>query len=196
MNELEEMLLKLKDTSEFMLDLAYSSLIYDNEEIAEEVIFVAGTMEELSQKIQEMVTELGMSKPDEIARIIVLIRLQTSIMSIADAAKSIADVVLRGLGKHPVIAMSIKESETTISLAKVSKDSVLNGRTFEELRLSSQCGMFVIAIKRDKGYIFGPSRRTRIEAGDILIAKGPEEGVPVFKDLADGTDKVLSLRSK
>ena len=193
MNRLEEMLLELKDTSEFMVDLAYSSLIYDNEEIAEEVIFLAGTMEDLALKIQELVVEIGMSKPEEIARIVVLIKLQTSIMSISAAAKSIADVVLRGLGKHPVIAMSIKESETTISLAKVTDDSVFNGRTFAELRLSSQCGMFVIAIKRDKDYIFGPGKNTRIEAGDILIAKGPEDGVPAFKDFADGTDKELSL---
>jgi uncharacterized protein with PhoU and TrkA domain len=193
MNRLEEMLLELKDTSEFMVDLAYSSLLYDNSEIAEEVIFLAGTMEELSLKVQETVVEIGMNKPEEIARIVVIIRLQTSIMSIAEAAKSIADVVLRGLGKHPVIAMSIKESETTICLAKVAEDSILSGKTFEELRLSSQCGMFVIAIKRDKEYIFGPGKHTKIEAGDILIAKGPEEGVAAFRDFADGTDKDLSL---
>jgi uncharacterized protein with PhoU and TrkA domain len=191
MNRLEEMLLELKDTSEFMVDLAYSSLLYDNSEIAEEVIFLAGTMEDLSLRIQELVIEIGMSKPEEIARIVVLIRLQASIKSIADAAKSIADVVLRGLGKHPVLAMSIKESETTISLARVAADSVLKGRTLTELRLSSQCGMFVIAIKREKEYIFGKVKNTTIEAGDILIAKGPEEGVPVFKALADGSDKVL-----
>ena len=193
MNRLQEMLLELKDTSEFMVDLAYSSLIYDNEEIAEEVVFLGEKMEDLSSKIQEQAIETGTSRPEEIARIVVLIRLQTSIMSIADAAKSIADVVLRGLGKHPVIAISIKESETTISLAKVVEDSVLNGKTFSEVRLSTRCGMFVIAIKRDREYIFGPRKGTMIKAGDILIAKGPEEGVSVFKDLADGTDKDLSF---
>lgn len=189
MNRLEEMLLELKDTSEFMVDLAYSSLIYDNEEIAEEVMFLAEKMEDLSSRIQDVVVEIGMNKPEEIARIVVVIRLQSSIMSIADAARSIADVVLRGLGKHPVIAMSIKESETTISVAKISEDSILNGKTFAETRLSTQCGMFVIAIKRDREYIFGPGKNNRIEAGDILIAKGPEEGVSYFKGLADGTEQ-------
>jgi len=193
MNKLEEMLLELKDTSEFMVDLAYSSLIYDNAEIAEEVIFLAERMDDLSLRIQDLVVEIGMSKPEEVARTMVAVRLQASIMSIADAAKSIADVVLRGLGKHPVLAMSIKESETTISLAKVAEDSVLKGHTFAETRLSTNCGMFVIAIKRDREYIFGPGKSTKIEAGDILIAKGPEEGVAWFKDLADGTDKDISF---
>lgn len=189
MNRLEEMLLELKDTSEFMVDLAYSSLIYDNEEIAEEVMFLADMMDGLSAKIQDIVVEIGMNKPDEISRILVVMRLQASIMSISDAAKSIADVVLRGLGKHPVLAMSIKESETTITVAKVTDDSILNGKTFAETRLSTQCGMFVIAVKRDREYIFGPGKNSRIEAGDILIAKGPEEGVPYFKGLADGTEQ-------
>lgn len=189
MNRLEVMLLELKDTSEFMVDLAYSSLLYNNSEIAEEVLFLSDTLEELSSKIQDAATEIGMSKPEEVAKIAVIIKLQTSIMYIAEAAKSIADVVLRGLGEHPVIAMSIKESETTICIGRVSADSVLNGKTFAELRLSSHCGMFVIAIKRDRAYIFGPGRGTKIEEGDILIAKGPEEGVGYFKDLADGTEK-------
>ncbi|MDR1690587.1 MAG: potassium channel protein [Candidatus Methanoplasma sp.] len=192
MNGLEEMLLELKDTSEFMVDLAYSSLIYDNEEIAEEVIFLGNTMEDISSKIQDLVGEIGMNRPEEVARIAVVIRLEGSIMSIAKAARSIADVVLRGVGKHPVLAMSIKESETTISLAEVSKDSVLNGKTLGEVHLSTQCGMFVIAIKRNREYIFGPGRNTMVHAGDILIAKGPEDGVYVFKSLADGTDKDLS----
>ena len=40
MNKIESMLLELKDTSEFMIDLAYSSLLYNNVEIAEEVEFL------------------------------------------------------------------------------------------------------------------------------------------------------------
>jgi len=192
MNRLEEMLLELKDTSEFMVDLAYSSLIYNNKEIADEVIFLAETMEGLSEKIQDLMVEIGMNKPEEIARIVMITKLQISIMSIAEAARSIADVVLRGLGEHPVIAMSIKESETTITVAKIAENSVLNNKTFGEIRLSTQCGMFVIAIKRDREYIFGPGKNTRMEAGDILIAKGPEEGMTWFKGLADGSDQELS----
>jgi len=192
MNRLEEMLLELKDTSEFMVDLAYSSLIYNIKEIAEEVIFMSETMDELYAKIQDVMIGIGMNNPEEIARIVMITRLQTSIMSIAEAAKSIADVVIRGLGEHPVLALSIKESETTISVAEVSEGSVLEGKTFGEVRLSTQCGMFVIAIKRDRGYIFGPGKSVTMKAGDILIAKGPEEGVSWFKGLADGSDQELS----
>ncbi|UAL07505.1 MAG: potassium channel protein [Candidatus Methanogranum gryphiswaldense] len=191
MNRLELMLLELKDTSEFMVDLAYSSLLYNNTEIAEEVIFLSDTLDELSIKIQDAAIELGKSDPGEVAKIAVVIRLQTSIMCIAEAARSIADVVLRGLGEHPVLAMSIKESETTIAIGKVSEDSVLVGKTFGDVSLSTISGMFVIAFKRDRTYVFGPGRGTVIKAGDVMIAKGPEEGVLYFKNLCDGTEREL-----
>jgi uncharacterized protein with PhoU and TrkA domain len=191
LNRLELMLMELKDTSEFMVDLAYSSLLYNNVEIAEEVLALSDTMEDLSSKIQDTATEIGMDKPEEVARIMVIVRLQMSIMCIANAARSIADVVIRGLGEHPVIAMSIKESETTICVSRVAEDSVIRDRAFGEIRLSTICGMFVIAIKRDRNYIFGPGKETRIQVGDLLIAKGPEEGVAYFRDLADGTEKEI-----
>ncbi|MDR0523237.1 MAG: potassium channel protein [Candidatus Methanoplasma sp.] len=190
MNRLESMLLELKDTSEFMVDLAYSSLLYNNAEIAEEVVFMYGAVGELSSKIQDTIMEIGAEKPEDIGRIVVAVKLQTSIKAIAEAARSIADVVIRGLGEHPVLAMSIRESETTITLAKVSEGSSLAGKRFGDLRLSTNCGMFVIAIKRDRTYVFGPGRDTGIEAGDILIAKGPVEGASYFRDLADGTESL------
>ncbi|MDD2627174.1 MAG: TrkA C-terminal domain-containing protein, partial [Candidatus Methanomethylophilus sp.] len=131
------------------------------------------------------------ANPADVARVVVISRLQASIMDIAGAAEHIADVVLRGLAEHPVLAMSIRDADTTICLAKVAPDSVLAGKTFGEISLSTRCGMFVIAIRRDKDYIFGPGRNNRMEAGDILIARGPEEGEGYFKDLADGTEKEL-----
>lgn len=191
MNSLESMLLELKDTSEFMVDLAYSSLLYSNVEIAEEVMFLSETMDELASKIQDTAIELGRNNPGEVARVVVAMRLMASIMHIAKAAKSIADVVLRGLGEHPVLALSIKESERTIAIGKVADNSFLAGKTFGSMRLSSKCGMFVIAIKRDRTYVFGPGKENVIEAGDVLIARGPDDGVAYFKDLCDGTEKSL-----
>ena len=129
MNKVESMLLELKDTSEFMVDLAYSSLLYNNVEIAEEVIFLEGKMDELSIQIQQYIENVGREHPEEIAKFSFVLRLQMAIEDIANAAASIADVVLRGLGEHPVIQMSIQESEATIEMATVSEDSILVGKT-------------------------------------------------------------------
>lgn len=191
MNKVESMLLELKDTSEFMVDLAYSSLLYNNVEIAEEVIFLEGKMDELCIQIQQYIENIGREHPEEIAKFSFVLRLQMAIEDIANAAASIADVVLRGLGEHPVIQMSIQESEATIEMATVSEESILVGKTLGQLALGSHTGMYIIAIKRGSQYIYGPSKETVIEAGDVLIAKGPEESADFFLDLAEGKETEL-----
>ena len=186
-SKLESMFLELKDTSEIMVDLAYSSLLYDNVEIAEEVISLNDRMEEISEAIQDEIAQVGRAMPDEVARAVVTTRLMDSIMDIAEAAKSIADVVVRGLAEHPVLALSIRDSDTTLCLAKVAPDSILAGKTLGDVSLATNTGMFVIAIRREDDYIFGPGYDVRLEEGDILIARGPEDAVAFFKDIADGT---------
>ena len=186
MNKIETMLLELKDTSEFMVDLAYSSLLYNNSEIAEEVIFLEGGMDELGAAIQEQLLNVAKDNPDVVAKFSVILRLQMAAEEIANAAASIADVVLRGLGEHPVIQMSIQESEVTIERATVSDDSILVGKKFGDIRLGSISGMYVIAIKRGNQFIYGPDKFTTINAGDVLIARGPEESADYFMDLATG----------
>ena len=186
MNKIETMLLELKDTSEFMVDLAYSSLLYNNSEIAEEVIFLEGRMDELGAAIQEQLLNVAKDNPDVVAKFSVILRLQMAAEEIANAAASIADVVLRGLGEHPVIQMSIQESEVTIERATVSDDSILVGKKFGDIRLGSISGMYVIAIKRGNQFICGPDKFTTINAGDVLIARGPEESADYFMDLATG----------
>ncbi|MGI6009571.1 MAG: potassium channel family protein [Methanomethylophilus sp.] len=192
MNRIAEMLTELKDTSEMMIDLAYSSLLYDNTEIAEEVIALSNSLDGLYERTQDEIIKSSQNSPGEVARAIVTVTLMDRIMDLAHAAESIADVVLRGLAEHPVLAMSIRESDTTMCLAKVADDSVLAGKTFGEVSLSTVSGMFVIAVRRGDDYIFGPGEDTKMEAGDILIARGPEESVSYFKDIADGTEKDLS----
>ena len=186
MNKIETMLLELKDTSEFMVDLAYSSLLYNNSEIAEEVIFLEGRMDELGAAIQEQLLNVAKDNPDVVAKFSVILRLQMAAEEIANAAASIADVVLRGLGEHPVIQMSIQESEVTIERATVSDDSILVGKKLGDIRLGSISGMYVIAIKRGNQFIYGPDKFTTINAGDVLIARGPEESADYFMDLATG----------
>ena len=191
MNKIESMLLELKDTSEFMIDLAYSSLLYNNKEIAEEVNILEKQVEDLCTEIQESIINLGRQQPEDIAKFIVIHKMQMAIEDIANAAASIADVVLRGLGDHPVIQMSIQESEVTIERVKIGEASILKGKSLGELRLGSHCGMFVIAIKRGDKYIYGPDKNEILEEDDILIAKGPDDAADFFIGLADGTEKEL-----
>lgn len=189
MDQIEKMLLELKDTSELMIDLAYSSLLYYNRDIAEEVFFMEEMVDEMTKNLQQMALE-ELLKDKDPSKAMVVISLSNSVEEISDAALQIADVVLRDVQPHPVIRLSLRDSEVIISTAKISEDSDLVGKSLGQVRLASQCGMWVIAIKRDRRYIYGPDKRTLIEPGDFLIARGPEDGEEYFRDLASGKERI------
>lgn len=185
MERLEEMLLELKDTSELMIDLAYSSLIYKNRDIAEEVMFLENHVNDLTNDFQAEAMRRGFEEGD-MTKALLLVRLAKSVEEISDGAMQIADVILRDVEPHPVIYLSVMESEVIITTATVSEDSDLVGRDLGEIKLPSKCGMWVIAIKRGGRFQYGPEKRTVVQSGDVLVARGPEDGEEVLMELALG----------
>ncbi len=185
-----EMLIQMKNISELMIDLAYSALIYNDREIAEEVKYLEEKIDETYERIQHLSISEAIEEKNPY-KALITIRLATSIEAISDSAVQIAEVVMRDIKPHPIISESIREGDITIILGKVSEKSILTGKTLGELNLASETGMWVIAIKRGKKWIFGPTEATRILAGDVLIAKGPMRGVRHFKNLCSGKDRKL-----
>jgi uncharacterized protein with PhoU and TrkA domain len=185
MDELEQKLLEVKDTSELMVDLAYSSLLYNNRDIAQEVMELEEYTDELTTSIQQEAIKRAMADGD-VSRAFVTIKLIESLEGICDAASGIADVVMKNVEPHPVIKMSIRDSEVIIATATVAEGSDMADKALGESRLASQSGMWVVAIKRDRRYIYGPDEGTTVLAGDTLIVRGPRDGEDFFKDLASG----------
>jgi len=177
-------LVELKDTSELMLDLAYSSIILNSPELAREVQKLEEHMDELHTKFELLVLSSGFT-PEESKDFLGLIRLGVVTEEIADAAAKLGEVVLRRLKPHPILKLAVEEAEETVTSAQVSEKSALNGKTIKEARIADETGMWILAIKRGKKWI-RPKPSTRIEAGDILIASGYAEGEEDFKSLASG----------
>ena len=119
------------------------------------------------------------------------IRLANSIEVIADSAREIADVVLRDIEPHPVLLESVRESEVIIITTKVLKSSILCNKTLGTIRLASETGMWVIAIRRSDEMIFGPDENSQIEAGDILYTRGPISSEKTIRKVASGKLKKL-----
>ena len=184
------MLIEMKNTSELMVDLAYSSMIYNNKDIAEEGMYLEEKIDQTYSKIQQMAVEEAI-KDGTPTNALIIIRLATSIEAISDSAARIADHVLRNVDIHPVIRESIRESDITIVRSKICKTSVLANKSLGDINLASETGMWIIAIKRGEGWLFGPTENTVLREGDILIAKGPIESVGHFQNLCRGVDKKI-----
>ena len=174
----------LKDTSELMIDLAYSSLLLNSRSLAEEVEALENHMDDLHTDFELLVLSSGFT-PEESKDFLGLIRLGVVTEEIADAAMEIADVVLRGLEPHPILKLVIEEAEETVTRVTVSETSPLVGKKIREAQIQEETGMSVLVIRRGTWWL-RPRPDTVIKAGDILIAAGYAEGEADFEALVSG----------
>jgi uncharacterized protein with PhoU and TrkA domain len=170
--EAEAWFIEIKDTSDLMVDLAYSAILYNSKEIAEEVEALENDVDEMVVKLQRRVLEEAVETKN-VDKGLVLFHLSSAMEQIADAAREIADAALRDIQVHPVLVESVRESDVTVTRAEVGHDSVFCGKTLRQLQLATKTGMRVIAIRRAKKWIVGPGPEDKLEPGDILFARGP-----------------------
>lgn len=187
----EDIVLEIKDKSELMVDLAYSSLLYDNKTIAKEVYDLEDFIDNLYKTLQKKTLENVENKKLSIDDALTVLRLAEATEQIADAAQEIADVELRDVELHPILKLSIRDSDVVFTKVQVDPQSILCGKTLGELKLGSETGMYIRAMRHEDRWLYGPDKKTRIDPGDILFARGPEDGEKHLMELAKGlTDKI------
>jgi len=177
-----EQLVELKDTSELMIDLAYSSLLLNSRELAEEVYRLEDYMDKLHTDFELLVLSSKFKK-EEAKGFLGLIRLGVVTEKIADAAAEISEVILRGIEPHPVLKATIREAEETVTHVSVTQKSLLINKTLRDARIPEETGMWILAIKRGDKCI-RPKPDLKIELGDVLIASGYAEGKEDLKKIA------------
>jgi uncharacterized protein with PhoU and TrkA domain len=69
----------------------------------------------------------------------------------------------------------------------VAPGAPLDGQTLAEANLELETGFYLLAVRRGGRYIYRPRGRVRLEAGDALIASGPDEGHSRLADLCGFT---------
>jgi uncharacterized protein with PhoU and TrkA domain len=185
----EKKFLKMKDISELMVDLAYGALLYDSNALAREVYTLEDIVDKLNERIQRhALTTIGPKNPD---RAMALMRLAESMESVGDSAREIADVVLRDIEPHPVLKASIVESDNSITMARLTKGSILVGKSLRQVRLGTEIGMWVRVMRRGRRWIFDPDTSEKLKSGDRLIAVGPRQGALLLEELAAGKRKAI-----
>jgi len=175
----KELLTEMKDISELIIDLAYSSVLFDTEEIAEEVKYLEVQMDKLNYDIRMMTMMAARTKEDA--------EQLAGILQVAEAAETISNAagdIVKLLSKDktgPILPKILKKADEQLYRMKVSSNSKACDQKIVDLRIESETGMRIIAIRRDDCWIYNPQSDTNIKANDWLIARGTDEG---FRDLS------------
>lgn len=182
---IKNILVEMKNMSELMVDLAYSAVLFNSKEAAEEVLKLENRVNAMNYEIKKQSLVAARSYEDA-EKLTALLEIAEAAESMANAAKDLADLVITGFKPHPVFKMVMEESDKMIIRAAVEAGSELANQSLGDLLLVNRTGMRVIAIRRGDDWIYGPDKDTVILDGDVLLAKGTEAGADVLYKLANG----------
>jgi uncharacterized protein with PhoU and TrkA domain len=180
-----DLLLEMKNLSELMIDLAYSAALFNDKELAEDVIELEGRTDTLAYLL-DMEIMIAARDAKDAESLIGISTVAAAADKISDAAADIAAIVTRNIGIHPIIGEIFEKVEERLMKVTVKEGSIIAGKQIEELDLAARMGVDIIAIRRNKDWILDPDETERVFLGDTLITRGAPMGIKEFKDLAEG----------
>jgi len=109
------------------------------------------------------------------------------ILQVAEAAETISNVagdIVNLLSREktgPILPKILKKADEQLFRINVLKESKACNQKIGNLKIETETGMRIIAIRRDECWIYNPQSDTIILADDWLIIRGTNEG---FQDLS------------
>lgn len=179
----KELLVEGKDVSELMVDLAYAAVFFGDHLVADEVFRLEETMDRVLVDIRTMCLVAARTQEDA-RQLAGVLGLADSIEDIANSAEEIAEVVRHRIGVPPELLEDLRKAEEVVTRVTVEGGSELAGRTLAETALPTRTGMWVIGLRRDSEWRFGPEGDQEVREGDVLFLQGPPDGVPGVRELA------------
>ncbi|KYC45790.1 MAG: TrkA-C domain protein [Candidatus Methanofastidiosum methylothiophilum] len=181
----KDLLVEMKDISELMVDLAYSSILFKNKEIAEDVTELESRMDELNYRIR-ITAMLAARSVEDAERISAVLQFASASEKISNAAGDLSNIILRDMKIHPIVYEALEDAEEQIEKYEVSTKSKLAHMTLKKAELGSKIGTYIIAVKRKDTIKYNPSKGFVIKEGDLLIARGSNTGLEILKSICSG----------
>jgi uncharacterized protein with PhoU and TrkA domain len=92
-------------------------------------------------------------------------------------------LVEEGEELHPILAIALGEADEVVVRVPVAAGSPADGKSLKDLQLETETGFYLLAIRRGGRYVYRPRKGVVLQAGDELIATGPDEGHRLLAEL-------------
>jgi uncharacterized protein with PhoU and TrkA domain len=177
----KDILTDMKDASELIVDLAYSALIFNSKDIADEVRELEEKMDSLKYDIRlmAMVAARTMEEAEQLTGIL---QVAQAAENIANAAGDIVNLLDVDLETRPFLPFLLDDADEKIKMIKIGDSSPIHGLSFEELN-PDEMGVRVIAVRRIKKWIYDPLDDFKVRKGDMLVARGVADGIDRFRQV-------------
>jgi uncharacterized protein with PhoU and TrkA domain len=181
-NTVKGLLAEIKDSSELMVDLAYAAVFFNDEELAKEVEGLEERMFDHLHALRKLAI-LAARSPEDAEHMAGVLEIGAAVESIADAADDIARVVSSGLGIVDDLRQDLRHADEVVSRIKVPEDAAGVGQALRALALPVETGMWVLASRRGGDWDLDPGADHVLAGGDVLLVKGPEDGVGLVREI-------------
>jgi uncharacterized protein with PhoU and TrkA domain len=179
----KDLLAALKDASELMVDLAYAAVFFGEQKLAAEVGRLDQRMSEHLRRLRT-IAMLAARSPEDAEEMAGVLWIADAIQQIGVAASDIARVVDARLGIPPALRLDLRHADEVTARVKVREDAPALGRSLRELSFPTETGMWIMAVRNGLRWEFDPGPDDVVTAGDVLLVRGPEEGVNLVRALA------------
>lgn len=186
----KELLTEMKDISELIIDLAYSAVLFDSDDIAEEVKYLDVRMDKLNYDIRMMAMMAARTKEDA-EQLAGILQVAEAAESISNAAGDIVNLLSLNEKIRPIIPKILKQADELLFRVKISIKSEACDQKLGDIKVESETGMRIIAIRRGNYWIYNPQSDTNLKANDWLIVRGTDEGYNELNKFLKGKLKVL-----
>ncbi|AGN02370.1 hypothetical protein L593_12135 [Salinarchaeum sp. Harcht-Bsk1] len=181
----KDVLVEMKDTSELLIDLAYSAVLHNSDAIAEEVLRLEEQMDVLEIRAR-MSIMMAARNPSETEVLAPVLGVVGGAEKISDAAGDVAKIVLGDMGLPDAMRAALPEAFEPLERATVTSDSPYASRTLGEIDLESETGVRVIGIRRGEDWFLNPGPNTGLAADDVALIRGPDHAIDdVYETIAD-----------
>lgn len=178
----KELLRNMKDICELMVDLAYSAVLFNNDELAHEVKDLEEEMNKLRYQL-EIRTMLATKNPEQAAKLAGILKLASAIENISNAAERMAEIVLRDIEVHPAVRDALLGAKEVVNIIEIKRGSKIIGKTIKDMRKVCR-GIHIIAMKKNSNWLIRVSEDEKITVNDHLIVSGTRESVAHLIDIA------------
>ncbi|CAN5415216.1 potassium channel family protein [soil metagenome] len=175
------LLAEIKDNSELMVELAYAAVFFSDVKLAQEVSRLEERMFDYLHSLRK-VSILAARSPEDAEHMAGVIEIAAAVESIADAAEDIARVVSSGLGIVDDLRQDLRHADEVVSRIRAREHAAAIGISLRELMLPVEVGVWVIAVRRGGEWNLDPRADYIVSAGDVLLIKGPEDGVALARE--------------
>jgi uncharacterized protein with PhoU and TrkA domain len=170
-----DVLVEMKNISEVAVGLAYSALVLRDVGLAAEVNHLEDRLDEMEERLELWVLRASQERVDP-APLRGLLHLAQAAEEIGDAAQQMVWLVEEGEELHPILALALGDADEVVVRVPIAAGSPAEGKSLRELNLETETGFYLLAIRRGGRYLYRPQRIVVLQAGDELIATGPDEG--------------------